>query len=64
MSQVLDQLHAPIVIPMHSFSQQNMEAFLALMKDRYRILRNPTPIVHLSREDLPTKPEILVLPTR
>jgi hypothetical protein len=41
-----------------------MEAFLALMKDRYRILRNPTPIVHLSREDLPTKPEILVLPTR
>ncbi len=64
MSQVLDSLHAPIVIPMHSFSQRNMEEFLALMKDRYRILRNPTPHIHLSRDDIPAQPEILVLPPR
>jgi L-ascorbate metabolism protein UlaG (beta-lactamase superfamily) len=62
MAQVLDQLHPGVVIPMHSFSQHNTEEFLALMKDRYRILRNPTPHVQLSREDIPAQPEILLLP--
>jgi L-ascorbate metabolism protein UlaG (beta-lactamase superfamily) len=62
MSHVLDQLHASIVIPMHSFSPQNTDEFLALMQDRYRILRNPTPTVHLSRDDIQAHPEILVLP--
>ena len=62
MSHVLDQLHAPIVIPMHSFSQRNTEAFLALMQDRYRIVRNPTSSVRLSRDDIPAHPEILVMP--
>jgi len=64
MSHVLDALHAPVVIPMHSFSSRDMGAFLSLMQDRYRVLRNPSPTVHLTREDIPTQPEILVLPPR
>jgi hypothetical protein len=49
---------------MHSFSPQNTDEFLGMMQDRYRILRNPTPTVHLSRDDIPARPEILVLPPR
>jgi L-ascorbate metabolism protein UlaG (beta-lactamase superfamily) len=63
-SHVLDQIHPHVVIPMHSFSRQNTEEFLALMRDRYQIVQNKTPSVHLSRDDIPAQPEILVLPAR
>jgi L-ascorbate metabolism protein UlaG (beta-lactamase superfamily) len=58
---VLDQLHPAIVIPMHSFSVQNTDEFLAQMQDRYRIIRHNGPTVHLTRDDIPAQPEILVL---
>jgi len=62
LAQVLDELHAPIVIPMHMFGSNDGERFAATVKDRYRLVVNATPTVTLSRRDIPEHPEILVLP--
>lgn len=59
---VLDQIHAPIVIPMHMFGTDDVARFAAAVKDRYSVTINQTPTVTLARRDIPERPEILVLP--
>ncbi|HWK46377.1 MAG TPA: MBL fold metallo-hydrolase [Stellaceae bacterium] len=62
MAAVLDQLHAPLVIPMHYFNRSVLEPFLALVRDRYTIRLSEERDVVISRATLPAQPEILVLP--
>jgi len=62
MATVLDQLHAPLVIPMHYFNRRVLESFLALVRDRYAIRLAEGTSITVSRATLPAKPEIIVLP--
>lgn len=62
MADVLAQIHAPVVIPMHFFTADVLERFLDLVRDSYDIRRNPTATVMLSRATLPTTPTVIVLP--
>jgi L-ascorbate metabolism protein UlaG (beta-lactamase superfamily) len=62
MLEVIDQLHAPLLIPMHYFGPRTLELFLARLKDRYAVRLSETPAVTLSRASLPKLPEALVLP--
>jgi len=62
MIEVLQQIKPKIVIPMHIFTQDRLDRFLARAGDLYEVRRAPGPSVALSRAELPAKPEILVLP--
>jgi len=62
MATVLEQLHPRLVLPMHYFSEQILQHFLDLVRDRYTIVTNKTATTTISRATLPTRPEILVLP--
>jgi L-ascorbate metabolism protein UlaG (beta-lactamase superfamily) len=59
---VLDQLHPRLVLPMHYFSTQTLQHFIARMRDRYDVAFSPEPTTTLSHTTLPPKPQILVLP--
>ncbi len=61
MVQVIDQIAAPVVIPMHAFGPATLARFLALIADRYRTLVSDSPTVVLSRLNLPYR-KVLILP--
>ena len=61
---VLQQIKPKIAIPMHMFSDARLDRFLARAGERYQIRRMAEPKILLSRADLPSEPEILVLPGR
>lgn len=62
MADVLAQIHAPVVIPMHYFTSDVLERFLDRVRDRYAIRRSADETLGLSRETLPTRPTVVVLP--
>ncbi len=69
MIEVMDQIRAPLVIPMHYFTVDGLDRFLARIqaKDdgiRYAIRFSESSTVVLSRATLPDPPEIRVLPGR
>ncbi|WP_341990754.1 MBL fold metallo-hydrolase [Azorhizobium sp. AG788] len=64
MMETLKAINAPLVIPMHYFSQWGLERFLSRLGKEYVVTRSETPTVLLSRETLPRKPTLLVLPGR
>lgn len=64
MVEVLKQVQAPLAIPMHIFSQNTLERFLEAMGSIYEVDRSVTPTVVVSRDTLPAKPKMLVLPGR
>jgi L-ascorbate metabolism protein UlaG (beta-lactamase superfamily) len=59
---VLQAIGAPLVIPMHYFGQASLERFLTRLGEHYEIEQSDGPRVSLSRETLPRRPTILVLP--
>ena len=61
MVEVLRQIGAKLVIPMHIFSQASLDRFLARAGDFYAIRREPSPTLLLSRAELPETPSIVVL---
>ncbi|MEO1292056.1 MAG: hypothetical protein AAFV62_04375, partial [Pseudomonadota bacterium] len=61
MLEVLDRLRARVVVPMHYFGLANLERFLGKMPERYAIRRAGTHSVVLSKEKLPSEPNVLVL---
>lgn len=61
MLQVIEQIGAPLLIPMHYFSQQRLARFLDLVSERYEAVFSDTPTVTLSRLTLPYR-KVLVLP--
>lgn len=64
MVRVLQGLEAPLIIPMHYFGRATLERFLDTLGKHYEVVRSDTPTVTLSRETLPKKPTVLVLPGR
>ena len=60
MRQVIAQIDAALVIPMHYFGPENLARFLRLIEDRYDPLFSDSPTVVLSRLDLPFR-KVLVL---
>jgi L-ascorbate metabolism protein UlaG (beta-lactamase superfamily) len=60
---VLKDIGAPLVIPMHFFTQSNLTSFVSrLEEDGYAVQTSDGPTVTLSYSTLPTKPTALSLP--
>ena len=64
MIEVLRQIKPKIIIPMHIFTQATLDKFLARTGDFYAVRHAEARTVVLTRSELPTEPEILVLPGR
>lgn len=61
MAGVVRRLRSSVVIPMHWFSRNSLNAFLDEMTDGFDVVETGLPEVALSRADLPGRPTILVL---
>lgn len=59
---VIEQVKAPIVIPMHYDNPYQAEHFVAFVGDRYPVRRHPESRLVLNRANLPKQTEIFVLP--
>lgn len=64
MMEVLGQLSPRVVIPMHFFGQHTLERFIRIGSERYQIDRRDTPAAVFSRDALPDRPTMVVLPGR
>ena len=64
MVNVLKSIGAPLIIPMHIFSDSTLARFLDLARETYPVEFSPTAHIVLSRDTLPASPKILVLPGR
>jgi L-ascorbate metabolism protein UlaG (beta-lactamase superfamily) len=64
MMEVLGQLSPRVIIPMHFFGQHTLEMFIRIGAGKYEIDRREKPIAEFSRETLPEKPTMVVLPGR
>jgi L-ascorbate metabolism protein UlaG (beta-lactamase superfamily) len=64
MIEVLTSLKAPLMIPMHYFSSYTLNRFIERIKQTWDVEFAEVPSVILSKEMLPTKPKLLVLPGR
>jgi L-ascorbate metabolism protein UlaG (beta-lactamase superfamily) len=59
---VLQDIQAPLVIPMHYFGEASLGAFLGRLEEHYVVELSDGPSVYLSRAALPRRPTVLVLP--
>jgi L-ascorbate metabolism protein UlaG (beta-lactamase superfamily) len=59
---VVEQIQPKIVLPMHYFTTDVLDQFLALEKGKYAIDRRAVPVMKISRASLPAEPTIIVLP--
>lgn len=64
MIQVLQALKAPLIIPMHYFSEFTLARFVESAQKVFKVQRLQTSDVVISRDRLPAKPEVWVLPPR
>lgn len=64
MMEVLASLNARLMLPMHYFGRSTLERFLARARERYAVEERPQPTLVVSRETLPAKPTVVVLPGR
>jgi L-ascorbate metabolism protein UlaG (beta-lactamase superfamily) len=64
MMEVLGQLSPRVIIPMHFFGQHTLEKFISIGSDKYTIDRREKPVAVFSRETLPERPTMVVLPGR
>jgi L-ascorbate metabolism protein UlaG (beta-lactamase superfamily) len=64
MVEVLHGLKAPLMIPMHYFSEYTLERFLARVRQDWQVEIAEVPSVLVSETSLPTTPKVLVLPGR
>jgi L-ascorbate metabolism protein UlaG (beta-lactamase superfamily) len=62
MIEVLKQINAPLVIPMHYFSSATLSRFVSRLGEHFAVETSPIPVVTLSRATLPRAPTVLVLP--
>ena len=62
MVEVLRDLKAPLVIPMHYFSSYTLSRFLDAAREHFEVRTSADPSVTVSRATLPARPQILVLP--
>lgn len=59
---VLRKLRPRVVLPMHAFGEDTMNAFLARLKESYGVRRMTDREIILSRAALPRRAEVIVLP--
>lgn len=62
MLEVLRDLKAPLIIPMHYFSSFTLSRFLDAARPHFEIKTSAVSSIVVSRSSLPAKPQILVLP--
>ncbi len=62
MAAVLDQIHPRLVLPMHYFTRDVVDRFVALVRDKYAVRFSDSPTMEISRVTLPRQPTIVVLP--
>ncbi|MGI9425824.1 MAG: MBL fold metallo-hydrolase [Hyphomicrobiaceae bacterium] len=62
MMEVLKALKAPLIIPMHYFSEFTLGRFVEAAQKSFAVRRLPTSEITISRDLLPAKPEVWVLP--
>lgn len=61
MAGVVRRLRSSVVIPMHWFSEESLDAFLAEMSDGFTVVETGGAQIALSLDDLPSVPTLLVL---
>jgi Beta-lactamase superfamily domain len=61
MAKVVRRLRSSVVLPMHWFSGASLELFLADMAAEFEVVRLDQPDIELSRDNLPSRPTIMVL---
>jgi L-ascorbate metabolism protein UlaG (beta-lactamase superfamily) len=59
---VLRAINAPLMIPMHFFGRANLDRFLAAVGADFPVEFSRTASIRVSRESLPSRPKVLVLP--
>ena len=64
MIELLKTLKARLVLPMHAFGQHSVARFVDGMKDSFRIVIHDSRTITVSLETLPSRPTVMVLPTR
>jgi L-ascorbate metabolism protein UlaG (beta-lactamase superfamily) len=64
MMEVVKMLSPRVIIPMHFFGQHTLERFIRQGSERFVIDRRDVPAVTFSKESLPEKPTMVVLPGR
>ena len=64
MIEVLKAIKAPLMIPMHYFSSFTLDRFMTRVRGSFDIEESMTPAITVSRETLPGKQKVLVLPGR
>jgi L-ascorbate metabolism protein UlaG (beta-lactamase superfamily) len=64
MFKVVQQISPQLVIPMHFFSQSTLRRFLDMAREQYPVEMSQTPSIVLSRQMLPIRTKVLVLPGR
>lgn len=62
MIDVLKSIAAPVVVPMHYFNQGSLEMFLTQLSNTYAIDRRQVPVLTVSRDSLPKRQTVVVLP--
>lgn len=62
MMEVLKNLRASIVIPMHFFGAGTLSAFMQGMSDEFEVRQYPSPTIKVSIGTLPKTPTVVVLP--
>jgi L-ascorbate metabolism protein UlaG (beta-lactamase superfamily) len=62
MIQVLKDLKARIVIPMHYFGPETLSSFIANVRGSFELEMASSPVLIVSRETLPNEPKLIVLP--
>jgi hypothetical protein len=62
MLNVLKELKARIVIPMHYFGPTTLARFIDKARSDFEIETATSPILVLSARDLPAKPKVVILP--
>lgn len=60
--EVLKALKARTVIPMHWFSGFSLGVFMEAVKAEFEVVQNPDPSIVFSRDQMPIKPRVLVMP--
>lgn len=64
MIEVLKAIKAPLMIPMHYFSSFTLDRFITRVRSSFEIEESAQPTITVSRETLPGKQKVLVLPGR
>jgi L-ascorbate metabolism protein UlaG (beta-lactamase superfamily) len=64
MIEVLKRLKASLVLPMHAFGAWSLQRFVDGMRSDFEVALAESASIRVSRDSLPSRPTVLVLPTR